>query len=207
MLSMCSICSGTCAAQRANRRSSRNNRRKQKNDRASASANSDDDAQREHEHSTADRRVHQVRAPFDDDHLGRDDHEEREAQLVAALPSFDSTFVNSAFLYFMSFWYSNDFVAKYNKIWIARRERYDKLSNFCKRVFWFFHSLKNTMLEEEETARSRFSKIVNNIWLASLLDLADLKHTPKKAGDCWLAGEALDNRLERSSLLHEKYQQ
>ena len=37
-------------------------------------------------------------APFDDEHLGRDDEEEREAQLVAALPPFNSTFVNSATL-------------------------------------------------------------------------------------------------------------
>ena len=38
-------------------------------------------------------------APFDDEHLGRHDEEEREAELAAALPPFDSTFVNCAFLF------------------------------------------------------------------------------------------------------------
>ena len=56
------------------------------------------------------------------------------------------------------------------------------------------------MLDEEEKARSRFSKMSHTCWLTALLDLVELKHAPKKAGDCWLAGEALNNRLDRPSL-------
>ena len=63
------------------------------------------------------------------------------------------------------------------------------------------------MYEGEETARSRFSKIVNNTWLAALLNLVDLKHAPKKAGDCWLAGKMLENRLNRPALKYQGYQQ
>ena len=146
-------------------------------------------------------------APFDDAHLGREDEEEREAELAAALPSFDSTFVNGAFLSAISFRYSNAFVAKYNFHWNNCRDRYDKLSNSCKRVFWFFFSLKNTMLEEKEAARSRFSNVVNSTWLASLLDLAELKHVPKKAGECWLASKALDGRRDFPLLNTHKYEQ
>ena len=56
------------------------------------------------------------------------------------------------------------------------------------------------MLNEEEKARSRFSKVSNTCWLTVLLDLAELKDAPKKAGDCWLAGEALNNRCERPTI-------
>ena len=56
------------------------------------------------------------------------------------------------------------------------------------------------MLEEKEAARSQFSNSNNNSWLAAFLDLAELKHAPKKAGDCWLGGEELNNRLDRPAL-------
>ena len=75
------------------------------------------------------------------------------------------------------------------------------------RVFWYFNSLKSTMFDKEAMARMRFDNVSNNCWLAALLDLAELKHAPKKAGDCWLAGKALDNRLlDRPALNHQGYQ-
>ena len=41
-------------------------------------------------------------APFDDEHLGRDDEDEREVQLVAELPPFLSTFVKGVFIFSIS---------------------------------------------------------------------------------------------------------
>ena len=73
------------------------------------------------------------------------------------------------------------------------------MSKFCKRVFWFFYSRKNLMLEEEK-ARSRFPNLSNDVRPYVLLDLVEPKHAPKKAGDCWLAGEALNNRRDRPTL-------
>ena len=41
-------------------------------------------------------------APFDDAHLGRDDEEEQEAQLVAVLPPSESTYVKGVFIFSIS---------------------------------------------------------------------------------------------------------
>ena len=74
------------------------------------------------------------------------------------------------------------FVALHNADWIACQRRYDALNNFCKRIFWHFYSLKKKMLDAEENARSRFISLSSKQWLAALLDLTELKATPKRAG-------------------------
>lgn len=65
------------------------------------------------------------------------------------------------------------------------------------------------MLAEEAEARVRFASAAAIPWLSILLDLAEIREAPKKAGDCWRASEALiaNRRYDQPTFERQGYVQ